>query len=93
MKKISPERMPLSQRHQKSIFSLLNKEFKIFLNKNINEPKKEFLLPEVVGKENVYIDVTNENWFGVTYKNDSDTVKNKIKNLVENNTYPSNLWS
>ena len=78
---------------QKSIFSLLNKEFKIFLNKNINEPKKEFLLPEVVGKENVYVDVTNENWFGVTYKNDSDTVKNKIKNLVENNTYPSNLWS
>ncbi|MFL3000257.1 MAG: hypothetical protein ACJZZ9_07360 [Cytophagales bacterium] len=78
---------------QKSIFSLLNKEFKIFLNKNINEPKKEFLLPEVVGKENVYVDVTNENWFGVTYKNDSDTVKNKIKNLVENNTYPSNLWN
>ena len=78
---------------QKSIFSLLNKEFKIFLNKNINEPKKEFLLPEVVGKENVYVDVTNENWFGVTYKNDSDIVKNKIKDLVENNTYPSNLWS
>ena len=66
---------------QKSIFSLLNKEFKIFLNKNINEPKKEFLLPEVVGKENVFVDVTDENWFGVTYKNDSDTVKNKIKNL------------
>lgn len=77
---------------QKSIFSLLNKEFKIFLNKNINEPKKEFLLPEVVGKENVFVDVTNENWFGVTYKNDSDIVKNKIKLLVENNTYPSNLW-
>ena len=77
---------------QKSIFSLLKKEFKIFLNKNINEPKKEFLLPEVVGKENVFVDVTNENWFGVTYKNDSDIVKNKIKNLVENNTYPYNLW-
>ena len=77
---------------QKSIFSLLNKEFKIFLNKNINEPKKEFLLPEVVGKENVFVEVTNENWFGVTYKNDRDIVKNKIKNLVENNTYPYNLW-
>jgi len=46
-----------------------------------------------VGKENVFVEVTNENWFGVTYKNDSDTVKNKIKNLVENNTYPSNLWN
>ena len=77
---------------QKSIFSLLKSEFDIFLKENINEPKKEFLLPEVVGKENVFIDVTDENWFGVTYKDDSNIVKNKIKSLVENNTYPSNLW-
>jgi len=77
---------------QKSIFSLLNSEFKLFLKKNINEEKKEFLLPEVVGKENVFIDVTDENWFGVTYKEDSEVVRNKIKNLVENNTYPSLLW-
>ena len=77
---------------QKSIFNLLNSEFELFLKKNINEEKKEFLLPEVVGKENVFIDVTNENWFGVTYKEDSEVVRNKIKNLVENNTYPSLLW-
>ena len=77
---------------QKSIFSLLKSEFDIFLKENINEPKKEFLLPEVVGKENVFIDVTDENWFGVTYKDDSNIVKNKIKYLVEKNTYPSNLW-
>lgn len=77
---------------QKSIFSLLSSEFDSFLKENINDPKKEFLLPEVVGKENVYIDVTDENWFGVTYKEDSNIVKNKIKNLIENNIYPSNLW-
>ena len=77
---------------QKSIFSILSSEFDSFLKENINDPKKEFLLPEVVGKENVYIDVTDENWFGVTYKEDSNIVKNKIKNLIENNIYPSNLW-
>ena len=77
---------------QKSIFSILSSEFDTFLKENINDPKKEFLLPEVVGKENVYIDVTDENWFGVTYKEDSNIVKNKIKNLIENNIYPSNLW-
>ena len=77
---------------QKSIFNLLNSEFEMFLKKNINEVKKEFLLPDVVGKEDVYIDVTHENWFGVTYKKDSEIVKNKIKNLVEKNTYPYFLW-
>ena len=77
---------------QKSIFDLLNSEFEIFLKKNINEVKKEFLLPDVVGKEDVYIDVTHENWFGVTYKEDGEIVKNKIKNLVEKNTYPYFLW-
>ena len=77
---------------QKSIFDLLNSEFEMFLKKNINEVKKEFLLPDVVGKEDVYIDVTHENWFGVTYKKDSEIVKNKIKNLVEKNTYPYFLW-
>ena len=77
---------------QKSIFNLLNSEFEMFLKKNINEVKKEFLLPDVVGKEDVYIDVTHENWFGVTYKKDSEIVKNKIKKLVEKNTYPYFLW-
>ena len=77
---------------QKSIFDLLNSEFEMFLKKNINKVKKEFLLPDVVGKEDVYIDVTHENWFGVTYKEDSEIVKNKIKNLVEKNTYPYFLW-
>lgn len=77
---------------QKSIFSLLASEFDSFLKENINEPKKEFLLPEVVGKENVFIDVTDENWFGVTYKEDSYIVKNKIKYLIENKIYPISLW-
>ena len=80
---------------QDSIFSLLREEFKIFLEKNINEKKNEFLLPEVIGKEiknNVFVDTTNENWFGVTYKDDSEVVRNKIKELVERNIYPSPLW-
>ena len=80
---------------QHSIFSLLRKEFQLFLEENINEEKKEFLLPEVIGKEiknNVFVDTTNENWFGVTYKDDSEVVRNKIKELVEKNIYPSLLW-
>ena len=78
---------------QKSIFNILNVEFKSFLSNNIDDLKSEFLLPEIIGKKNVYIDVTDENWFGVTYKQDSDNVKEKIKKLVETGSYPSSLWN
>ena len=80
---------------QKSIFSKLNKYFTEFLEKNISEEKKEFLIPDIVGdliSENVYVDITDENWFGVTYKKDCEIVKNKIKDLVNKKVYPSPLW-
>ena len=80
---------------QKSIFSKLNKYFTEFLEKNISEEKKEFLIPDIVGdliSENVYVDITDENWFGVTYKKDCEIVKNKIKDLVTKKVYPSPLW-
>ena len=77
---------------QKSIFNLLNSKFDLFLNENINTLKNEFLLPEVIGRENIYIDSTDEKWFGVTYKEDSEIVRKKIKNMVLLNTYPSPLF-
>jgi len=80
---------------QKSIFNKLNKDFTKFLEKNISEEKKEFLIPDIVGdliSENVYVDITDENWFGVTYKKDCEIVKNKIKDLVTKKVYPSPLW-
>ena len=80
---------------QKSIFKKLSYEFSIFLSKNLNHPKKEFLIPDVVNDlidEKVYVSKTNENWFGVTYQDDKKIVKNKIKKLVESGKYPSPLW-
>ena len=80
---------------QKSIFKKLRYKFSIFLSNNLNHPKKEFLIPDVVNDlidEKVYVSKTNENWFGVTYHNDKKIVKNKIKKLVESGKYPSPLW-
>lgn len=80
---------------QKSIFKKLRYEFSIFLSNNLNHPKKEFLIPDVVNDlidEKVYVSKTNENWFGVTYHDDKKIVKNKIKKLVEAGKYPSPLW-
>ena len=80
---------------QKSIFNKLRYEFSLFLSKNLNDTKKEFLIPDVVNDlidEEVYISKTNENWFGVTYQDDKKIVKSKIKKLVESGKYPSPLW-
>ena len=80
---------------QKSIFKKLRYEFSLFLSNNLNHPKKEFLIPDVVNDlidEKVYVSKTNENWFGVTYHDDKKIVKNKIKKLVEAGKYPSPLW-
>ena len=80
---------------QKSIFKKLRYKFSMFLSNNLNHPKKEFLIPDVVNDlidEKVYVSKTNENWFGVTYHDDKKIVKNKIKKLVESGKYPSPLW-
>ena len=36
---------------------------------------------------------TSSKWFGVTYRNDKDSVVKEINKMIENKEYPSNLWS
>ena len=80
------------------LFSQLEKLFSEFLSENIDNLSSEFYIPFAVDNliqsniATVEVLETTEQWFGVTYKDDSNIVKNKIKSLVENNTYPSNLW-
>ena len=63
-----------------------------------NDLKSEFYLPSVVdelikSKEGkVKIVETNEQWFGLTYKEDKDIVAERIAELVKQGKYPSKLW-
>ena len=80
---------------QKTIFEKLNNDFSIFLSDNINDPKKEFLIPDVVNdliEDKVHVEKTDESWFGVTYQEDKKLVTKKIKELIEIGKYPNNLW-
>ncbi len=80
---------------QKTIFKKLNNDFSIFLSDNISDPKKEFLIPDVVNdliKDKVHVEKTDESWFGVTYQEDKKLVTKKIKELIEIGKYPNNLW-
>lgn len=81
------------------IFEYLENDFLEFFKNLKDENKDEFLIPEVVDKHikngDITVDVieTSSVWYGVTYKEDKDSVKNAIKALIDNNEYKENLWS
>ncbi|RWY57217.1 nucleotidyltransferase family protein [Mucilaginibacter gilvus] len=73
--------------------------FKDFVEANKTNPKAEFFIPLVAdgliksGEASFKVIPTDAKWFGVTYKEDKPIVQKSISDLVENGTYPANLWS
>ena len=59
--------------------------------------KKEYLLPTIIGEllqeGKVVVDVlkSNDSWFGVTYKEDKDSVKASIAELINKGVYPQDI--
>lgn len=83
---------------QPTFFDFLGKKFEEFLMLKSQEDKGEFYLPSAVDaaiNENVAsiaVLPTSENWFGVTYKEDSEIVKREIQKKIHLGEYPENLW-
>lgn len=81
-----------------SLFTFLNKRFKEFLKKNGENLKAEFYIPSVVNdlitanKATVKILDCPDKWFGMTYKEDRETVVRSIRELIKQGVYPENLW-
>jgi UTP-glucose-1-phosphate uridylyltransferase len=81
-----------------SVFSFIERLFKDFLTKSINDPKAEFFIPIIgdrfIQDENGVIKVipTSAQWFGVTYKEDAPGVQESLQKLITEGTYPDNLW-
>lgn len=78
----------------------LNSNFYKFLENNkTNLLTCEFFLPTVVtnliNANKVSVDVidTDAVWFGMTYKEDKELVKQSILGEVKKGLYPSNLWN
>lgn len=80
------------------IFEYLEKDFVEFFDNMKDENKDEFLIPEVVDKHikngdiSVCVIETNSVWYGVTYKEDKDSVKCAIKDLIDSKEYKEDLW-
>jgi len=81
------------------IFKYLEQMFAEFIEKYHDSDSDEFYLPEAVsqllGKEGISTKVflTNENWFGVTYREDKKIAIREIQSMIDRGLYPKNLWS
>lgn len=76
-----------------SIFDEIETQFKDFLDNITDTKKQEFYIPSVVDNmikqkgEKVVVLPTDERWYGVTYKEDTDSVKSAIANMFKNGLY------
>ena len=79
-------------------FDFSEREFKAFLDKDINTPKSEFFIPLAIdtlirnGEATVKVLDTDSRWFGVTYAADRPGVVEKFAKLHEDGTYPEKLF-
>jgi NDP-sugar pyrophosphorylase family protein len=79
-------------------FEYSEREFRKFLDKDINTPKAEFFIPLCIdtlinsGEATVKVLDTDSKWFGVTYAADRPGVVAKFAELHNNGTYPAKLF-
>lgn len=82
-----------------SVFTLIEKLFRVFPKENKDNIKAEFFIPIIgdyfIANEGGAIKVipTSSQWFGVTYKEDAPGVKKSLDALIEGGAYPDNLWN
>ncbi len=76
-----------------SIFDYLEEGFLKFCKEKLMEEKSEFFLPSVVdtliqrGEKKVKVLSTPEKWYGVTYREDMELVKQAMSKLTEEGKY------
>ena len=82
-----------------SIFDHIEENFPVFFENNKNNLEEcEYLIPillfDLIRDNKVTTEVvkTTATWYGVTYKEDAESVKAALKEMVDNGVYPNNLW-
>jgi dTDP-glucose pyrophosphorylase len=79
-------------------FEYSDREFRKFLDKDINTPKAEFFIPLAIdaliksGEATVKVLDTDSKWFGVTYAADRPSVVAKLAELHAQGVYPENMF-
>ena len=82
-----------------SIFKDIEEGLHSFMKENRNSPTAEYYIPNIVsdkikaGEIAFAVIPTNDNWFGVTYKEDKQMAIDTLNKHIENGVYPKKLWS
>ena len=84
--------------YPKEFIDVLKDKFPVFLSNMTDSLKDEFLLPIIADemiRENIEFTVlpTDDKWFGVTYKEDKESVVKSFKELIDSGVYNSDLYS
>ena len=80
-----------------NIFEDLDKAFRSFIETNHDNAKAEFYIPTFVdlmlkaGKVKVKVLSTEEQWLGVTYREDKQIVAEGIRKLIDRGVYPARI--
>ena len=81
-----------------SCFSFLGEEFRNFINKSVMDLKSELDIPTSIdkfvknGQITIKILMSNERWFGVTYREDKPFVVESLKKMIRNGVYPARIY-
>lgn len=83
-----------------TIFERIEKGFKKFLSNEVpkNPLKSEYYIPTIVSEAindnvaKVRVMKSHDKWYGVTYKEDKQLVRDAIQKLIEQGVYPKDLW-
>ena len=78
-------------------YTSLEKDFRSFLDEHGKEDKAEFYLPSAVQnvidakEKNVRVFVAEDQWYGVTYREDRESVSKALGTMIEKGYYPSDF--
>lgn len=81
-----------------SCYEFLGKEFRNFIDRSGMDPKSELDIPTSVdkfvknGEIKIKILMSNEKWFGVTYRDDKPFVVESIRNMIRKGIYPVRIY-
>lgn len=81
-----------------SCFDFLGSEFRSFINKNGMELKAELDIPTSVdkfvknGQITIKVLMSNDRWFGVTYREDKPFVVESIREMIRKGIYPESIY-
>ena len=81
-----------------SCYRFLGEEFRNFINEKGMDPKSELDIPTSIdkfvksGEVSIKILMSNERWFGVTYREDKPFVVESINKMISKGIYPSKIY-